>query len=149
MEPKNKEDQMKKGQSAVTILILLALLGVGGVLYLSGQIKPPPVQTFFSPELKFNNDAAVIPLAPGSGEKSLEEVASADEYYVEYQKPFDLYLLVITKGPVDEVRQKAEQAVLQAAGGDRDALCALNFRVVFSKEGEGVAYSEEGLAICQ
>lgn len=78
-------------------------------------------------------------------------VSQNPSYYVEYQPPFDLFMLVINNAPIEQVREEAEKDLLQKAGNDLQSLCRLKFNIIAAKEvtDDGYATSDDTLGICK
>ncbi|MFH1451368.1 MAG: hypothetical protein ABIF89_02050 [bacterium] len=50
-------------------------------------------------------------------------------YEIQYQEPFDLFLISILAKPIEEVRIEAENALLEKAEGNLEALCQFNVMI--------------------
>lgn len=57
-------------------------------------------------------------------------VLKSPRFTVEYQAPFDRFMLVILDTPIEEVREEAEKDILAQAGGNLQSLCSLNFSIL-------------------
>lgn len=149
----NTKRNNSSGQMAIAIIVL-AVGVIAGTLFIFSKIERPlsPLQKLFSGAKTINKNTQgqtqLIPVAPGSEQKSAEEILSEDKYYVVYQPQFDLYMLSIQEGPVDAVRAEAEQNILNRMG-DKNTVCSLKWRVQVSKKIFGVAQTYDGLNICR
>lgn len=142
-----------KGQFAIGgVAGVLAVIAL--IVFVFSQVRLPAKQasspakveqTFLSQQKALNDNVGVIPIVSGSEQKSAELTVSTDDYYVTYLAGFDYYDLVLTKGLA--VEAAAEQDLLNKLGGDKVALCRLNFRVIWFP-GIG-ADSKEKLDICK
>ncbi|MFA4889902.1 MAG: hypothetical protein WC628_10095 [Candidatus Omnitrophota bacterium] len=71
-------------------------------------------------------------------------------FEIQYQKPFDLFLISILARPMDEVRKEAEEALLGKTGKNLNSLCQLKVMTTapnFIAEGQVIANPEK-LNIC-
>ena len=47
------------------------------------------------------------------------------KFEIQYQPQFDLFLITLLDKPLEEIREKAEQALLEKSGGEINKLCQL------------------------
>ena len=119
----------------------------------SGRQTPTPTPFATAAERKLLSNAA-SPINSNDDRIVLEVLQSGagsnSRYKVEYQPPFHLFLLVILDTPIDKIRQEAEAALLNQAGGDQKELCKLNIHVtVPAFVTGGIAETDNKLNICK
>lgn len=152
------------------IFIILVLLVASAFLGLRFLKKPAPEKPETIPpeevtpeesqllikELKEKllKDAEISPSGPDvlivlNSEK--ESSFGGPRFSIQYQTPFDLFLISLYDKPLTEVRKEAEQALLEKANGKLDILCQLNFLVSspHSVRGDEIIENRESLNICK
>lgn len=129
----------QKGISNIVILIIVIIGLIAGfyiVNYTQTNLKPkaasiPPLEivkdTLLSkaePPIDSDGNRVVL--------KSTEQgIGENPRFIVEYHPTVnDEFLLVIIDTPIEEVRQQAEEFILNEVNGNLQGLCELNFRIV-------------------
>lgn len=149
---------MKLNQQGISqlVIVVVILLGLLATIYLvkQRQVAPKAASSTFNHAQETLLAKAQPPLDEFGNRIVLKSeqagLANNPLYVVEYQPPFNQYILVIYGTPIEEVRQQAEEALLEQADRGLTGLCALNFKVVapgFVMGGE--AGEDSQLGICK
>lgn len=112
--------------------------------------KPKPLTVEELKERLLKDAEPIVPDILLVLESEKEGAYGNPRFEIEYQKPFDLFLISLLDKPLDEVRKEAEKALLEKAGGELEALCQLNVLVsspYFVSE-EEIVENPEVLEIC-
>lgn len=147
----------QKGIAQIFVLLILLAGIIGGVYLIKNRTNilpkaasnlPNTAQSVLlyqaqAPVDKLGNRIIFQSEKPGVGQNP--------RYYVEYQPPFDLFMLVVNDTPIEQVREEAEKELLQKAGNNLQSLCKLKFSIIADKQvtDDGYFASDETLGICK
>lgn len=160
MEPEElKRILIKAG--AVIFAVIVIIIIITRIFFTKptqpAEAPAPPAQSeepIFSQEKSFDDYkyANIIPVQPGSEEKSALQIEAEDDYFVQHDLTFNFYRLVVRKEPTDVTQTTAEQFLLEMFGQNKSNLCALDWLVTIPKDltqGRIGAVNKQGLNICQ
>lgn len=160
MEPEElKRVLIKAGAVIFAIIVIIVIIAR---IFFTKPTQPaeaptPPVKSgelISSQEKSFDDYkyASIIPVQPGSEEKSASQIEAEDDYFAQHELTFNFYRLVVRKEPTDVTQAIAEQFLLEMFDQNKSDLCALDWQVTIPKDltqGRISAVSKQGLNVCQ
>jgi len=137
----------KKNIIIISVIGLMVLTGATLLIFRKPHKTPDEVKGDLIKNAEPSESGQEVVIVEESEEEGLY---GNPRFEIQYQEPFDLFLISILARPVEEVRKEAEQALLEKTGGELEALCQLNVMISapnFITEGEPILNPEK-LNIC-